>query len=70
MPIRATSTSPLSIWRSIIRSVWRTLFVIGCIDPPEHGAFELCDSGKVRVPHDHRSSVPSLWAVTARPMAS
>src|SRR5688572_6068295 len=39
MPIRS-STSSISIWRSAIRSVWRTLFVIGCIDPPEHWAIE------------------------------
>src|SRR5918998_6792173 len=42
MPIRS-STSFISIWRSTIRSVWKTLFVIGCMDPPEHGALETRD---------------------------
>src|SRR5215208_4517935 len=40
MPIRS-STSPTSIRRSTIRSVWSTLFVIGRIDPPEHRTLEL-----------------------------
>src|SRR5215204_6636404 len=42
MPMRS-STSALSIRLRTIRSVWRTLFVIGSIDSPEHGALEPCD---------------------------
>src|ERR687889_2049366 len=35
-----SSTSAISIRRSTIRSVWRTLCVVGRIDPSEHGALE------------------------------
>src|SRR5215203_340599 len=51
-----SSTSAISILRSTIRSVSRTLSVIGRIDPPEHRALELAAEAV------HMNLIPQLAA--------